>query len=202
MKYLIIIFFIFFVTNANAQELSKNGTPTSERFGFAVGYFGDKLTNHGYSIGVENYLATTKNYAVIGSLQFTNYFAKQNFTAITLSPRIGLRYTTNFGLTLESHLGFGYLHRFYHYNEFIVDTQGQIISKQKASQASAMPSITLGTGYDFRRKTKLPLLYFLRASINYNYPNKHFIFETSYALETGFIYIPQLMKRNSKNTSR
>lgn len=202
MKNLIIIFFIFVITNANAQELSKNGILTSERFGFTLGYFGDKLTNHGYSIGVENYLATTKNYAVIGSLQFTNYFASKNFTAISLSPRIGLRYTTNFGLTLESHLGLGYLHRFYHYNEFEVDGQGQIISKQKASQASAMPSIILGAGYDFRRKTKLPIQYFLRASINYNYPNKHFIFEASYALETGFIYIPRLNKRKSENTSR
>jgi hypothetical protein len=202
MKNLIIITLAFIVTNANSQELSENGTPASARFGFSIGYFGDKLTNHGYSIGLENYLATTKNYVVIGSLQFSNYFAKQNFSAISLSPKIGLRYTTNFGLTFENHLGMGYLHRFYHYSQFEVNAQGQIFSKRKATQASAMPSIILGTGYDFRRKAKLPMLYFLRVSTNFFYPNRNFRFEISYALETGFVYIPQIMKRNIKNTSR
>ncbi|MFN4000399.1 hypothetical protein [Algoriphagus sp.] len=192
-----IIYFIIataFYTNAIAQEATTNGTPPDERFGFSVGYFGDMIRNPGYFIGLENYLATTKNYQVIGSVIFTNYFLKQNFTALSLNPRIGLRYTSNFGITLESHLGLGYLHRFYRFDDYDVNEQGEIVSKGKASQISAMPNLAVGLGYDFRRKTNLPLLYFLRGSINYNYPNRHFLFEASIAIETGITYVPKFGK--------
>lgn len=181
-----------------SQETTKNGTPLDERFGFSIGYFGDKLVNYGYLLAFENYIATTQNFNILGTIQFSNYFVNQNFTAITLLPRIGLRYTANFGLSLESHLGIGYLHRFYNYDEYAVNAQGQVVVKGKASQASFMPSICLGLGYDFRRKTNLSLLYFLRASLNYSYPNKHFFFEASYAIETGFTYIPKWNKKRKK----
>ena len=173
------------------QELTRNNTPISEQFGFSMGYFGDKISNSGIQIGVENYLATTNNYKIIGSFHFATFGVKQIFTAISFNPRIGLRYTADFGLTLESHIGLGYLQRFYKYDEFDVNSTGQIISKGKASQVSAMPNFALGVGYDFRKKTNLPILFFVRASVNYNYPNKFYLFEASYALETGLIYVPK-----------
>ncbi|HMO39313.1 MAG TPA: hypothetical protein PKC76_08925 [Saprospiraceae bacterium] len=188
-KIFILVLTILFCNKVFSQETTKNGTPQDERFGFSVGYFGDKFRNAGYLFAWENYLATTQNFTVVGTIQFSNFFATQNFTAVSLLPRIGVRYTTNFGLTLESHLGLGYLHRFYSYDEFDVNAAGDLIRKGKASQAAAMPSIALGLGYDFSRKTELPILYFLRASVNYNYPNKHFLFEASYAIETGLTYI-------------
>jgi hypothetical protein len=180
--------------NAIAQEKTANGTPQDERFGFSAGYFGDKLRNAGYLLAWENYLATTQNFTVVGTVQFSNYFARQNFTAVAVLPRIGIRYTTHYGLALESHLGLGYLHRFYKFDEYEVNQEGQVTTRRKASQGAAMPSIAVGLGYDFRRKTELPLLYFARGSVNYNYPNKHFLFEASYAIETGLIYIPKLTK--------
>ncbi len=189
---------VAFYGNVIAQERTANGTLKDERFGFSAGYFGDKFRNVGYLLAWENYLATTQNFTIVGTVQFSNYFVSQNFTAVSVLPRIGVRYTTNYGLALESHLGLGYLHRFYKFNEYGVNQEGQITTQRKASQASAMPSIAIGLGYDFRRKTALSLLYFIRGSINYNYPNKHFLFEASYALETGFIYIPKRIKKTTK----
>ncbi len=179
----------------HAQATTANGTPNENRFGFSVGYFSDRFSNPGYQIGIENYLATTKNYNVIGSLLLSNYFVANKITAFSLNPRIGLRYTLNMGLTMESYLGLGFLQRFYKYDQYDVDGQGQVINKGKPAQLSVMPNFAVGIGYDFRRKTKIPALYFLRASINYNYPNKHSFFEVAQALETGFIYVPTRKKK-------
>jgi hypothetical protein len=194
-KLAIIITFVLAYAEIHAQATTNNGTPNENRFGFSVGYFGDKFSNRGYQIGVENYLSTTRNFNVVGSILLSNYFVTTTFTALSLNPRIGLRHTANIGVTMESHLGLGYLLRSYKYNEYDVNEQGQVVSKGKASQSSIMPNLAFGIGYDFRRKTKMPILYFARGSVNYNYPNKHALFEASYALETGFIYFPTIKKK-------
>ena len=193
MKNIILTIAMFWqITYCTAQNTTKNGTPNNQRFGFSMGYYGDKIANSGYQLGLERYLATTNNYNVIGSVLVSNYFVKNINTAVSLTPRIGLRYTANSGITLESHLGLGYLQRFYKYNDYKIDTQGQVVSDRKASQASVMPNFAFGLGYDFRKKTNLPIIYFLRTSINYNYPNKHLLFEASYALESGIVFVPKL----------
>ncbi len=179
----------------SAQSTTNNGTPTDQRLGFSIGYYGDRVSNQGYQLGIEKYLATTNNYSVVGSMLGSNYFVKNISTAVSLNPRIGLRHTANSGITLESHFGLGYLHRFYKYNDYSVNAQGQIVSSKKASQASVMPNFAFGLGYDFRKKANLPVVYFLRTSINYNYPNKHLFFEASYALETGIVFIPKCKKK-------
>lgn len=183
---------VLLYTTSFGQTTTKNGTSTENRFGFSVNYFGHKISSHGYQIGVENYLATTQNYNVVGSVFLTNYFVEKNYMAIALNLRIGLRYTTNFGLSLESHLGIGYSQRFFKFDEYDVNGVGQVITKGKASQISVMPNLAIGIGYDFRRKLNIPVIYIIRGSINYNYPNKHLLFEAFPALETGIIYVPKL----------
>jgi hypothetical protein len=170
-----------------APLCAQTTTPQSPRFGFSIAYYGHRLTDPGMQFGVERYLATTPNYTVIGSALASAYLVKDVLTAVSLNPRIGLRYTANFGLALESHLGLGYLHRFYQYDEYSVNASGQIVSAGKGSQASVMPNLAVGLGYDFRKTTKLPLLFFTRTGIYYNYPNRHFLFEASYALEVGVV---------------
>lgn len=196
MKILFTILTFISLQNLSFAQTSatQNGTPIENRYGFVFNYFGHKISSPGYQLGVESYLATTKNYNVIGSVFFTNYFVEKNYTAIAINPRIGLRYTTNFGLTLESHLGMGYLQRFFQFNEYDVNANGQLISKGKASEASVMPNLAVGIGYDFRKNLNLPIIYVVRASINYNYPNRHLLFEAFQALETGIIYVPKLKK--------
>lgn len=181
----------FMSTAIYSQELTKNNTPKNQRFGFSLAYNGDKLVNKGLQLGVEKYLSTTTNFNVIGSLFLSSFNVKSIYNAISLTPRIGLRYTSNFGITAETHFGLGYLQRFYKYNQYNVNANGQLVSEGKATLISAMPNFTFGLGYDFRRKTELPLLYFARLAINYNYPNKHYFVEASPALEMGFVWIPK-----------
>jgi len=180
-----------------AQEFNNNGTNKSRKFGYSASYYSVKNSSFGWQIGVENYLATTKNYQVIGSLNLSNYFVKDIYTAAALNPRIGFRYINNFGLVLENFIGFGYLHRFYKYNDYGVNANGDVVSKRKASQGSAMPNFMLGAGYNLENKLKIPIMAVVRGSLNYNYPNRHYIFETYFSLEAGIVYRPNF-KNNTK----
>ncbi len=177
-----------------AQEFNNNGTNKLRRFGYSASYYSIKSSSFGWQLGVENYLATTKNYQVIGSLNLSNYSVESVYTAVTLNPRIGFRYTSNFGFVLENAIGFGYLHRFYKYNDYGVNANGDVVSKRKASQGSAMPNFMLGAGFNLENKFKIPLLAVVRGSLNYNYPNRHFIFETYFSLEAGLVFRPNFKK--------
>lgn len=196
MKILIIIFCTVLIsTNTiSAQEFNKSGTNNSRKFGYSASYYSIRNSSIGWQIGIENYLATTKNFQVIGSLNLSNYYLKDLYTAVALNPKIGFRYTSDFGFVLENSIGFGYLHRFYKYDDYSVNANGDVVAKGKVSQASAMPNITFGFGYNLGNKLKIPLLAIVRAGVNYNYPNRHYIFETYTFTEVGIIYRPTFNK--------
>lgn len=177
--------------HAGAQGLTTpNGTPKNYRFGYSLGYYGDQISNVGAQIGLERYLSTTKNYQVIGTVLLNGFAVKDAYTAVAITPRVGMRATANFGLTAEMHLGLGYRHTFFQYDDYAINESGQLVSRGKAAQASVMPNLAIGVGYDFRRTTNWPIQYFARMSVNYVYPNRHFLFEARYALETGIIWVP------------
>jgi hypothetical protein len=175
------------VSLANAQEIESNGTPKDKKYGLVIGYYGNKLTEAGVQVGLENYLATTANFQVVSSLHLNIFRKKDIHTGLSLNPRIGVRHTANWGLTMEGHLGLGYLHRFFDYDQYKLDESGVIVKQGKAGQASLMPNIAFGLGYDFSRTFQLPVALYLRPSVNWAYPNKHFGFEASYAAEVGIV---------------
>lgn len=174
----------------NAQDLTKNLTPKNQRFGFMIGYYGDKLSNAGIQLGAETYLATTNNYQVIASMQYNLYGQKETYIAHNINPRVGFRYTTNYGFIVESYFGIGYIYRKYKYEQYILNNEGDIVNQGRAGVSSAVPNIALGFGYDFSRKSKLPFSAYIRPSVNFFYPNGYVVFEASYALEAGIIYAP------------
>lgn len=190
-KLLLIPFFLVFSNFLHSQELTKNNTPKNQRLGFSVGYYGHKITNTGVQIGLERYLSTTQNFNVLASFMFTGFSVKDVYKAVSFTPRIGFRYTANWGLTAETAIGLGYLQRFYQYEQYDLNDNGQLVKTGKAKLASAMPNFTVGVGYDFRKKTGLNALYFIRFGMNYNYPNKHYFYDQSTALETGIVWVPK-----------
>jgi hypothetical protein len=159
---------------------------------------GNKISEPGVQTGVEEYLATTPNYQVIGSLFTTFFGAEKQYYAFAISPRIGLRYTASWGLTLESHFGFGYIYRHFDYHQYELDSEGNIVDKGNAGISSMLPNFAFGLGYDFSRKANLPIKLYIRPSCNLSYPEGHILFQASYALEAGIIFIPQLNKRELK----
>ncbi|MDP2335608.1 MAG: hypothetical protein Q8N05_03980 [Bacteroidota bacterium] len=174
----------------NAQELTRNLTPKNQRFGCMIGYYGDKFSNSGVQLGAETYLATTQNYQVIASLNYNLFGQKDTYIAHNIIPRIGVRYTANFGLIAESYFGFGYIFRKFQYDQYWLNNNGNIVNRGKAGVSSAVPNIALGLGYDFMRKLKMPVRLYARPSISFFYPNGYVVFEATYAIETGIIYVP------------
>jgi hypothetical protein len=181
-----------------AQELTKNFTPKNQRYGFFMGYYGNKIDEPGVQLGVENYLATTPNYQIVGSLFSVLFGVDKQYYAFAVSPRIGLRYTSMWGLTLESHFGIGYIYRHFNYDQYELNSNGEIVNKGNAGISSMMPNFALGLGYDFSRKINLPVKLYLRPSCSANYPAGHILFQASYAIEAGIIYIPKINLNNAK----
>lgn len=185
---LLIVLLIFY--QVNAQELTRNLTPKNQRFGFLIGYYGDKISNSGIQFGAETYLATTQNYQVVVSLNYNLFGQKDTYVAHNIIPRAGFRYTANFGLIAESYLGFGYIFRKYQYDQYWLNNDGNIVNHGKAGVSSVAPNVAFGFGYDFMRKLKMPFSLYARPSVSFFYPNGYVVFEATYAIETGIIYVP------------
>ena len=189
---------LLMVAAGHAQDLTRNLTPRDQQYGFFLGYYGNKINEPGVEVGIEKYLATTPNYQVTGSL-FSAFFGKKEmYYSFVLSPRIGLRYTTMWGLTLESHMGIGYAFRHFNYDQYELNNNGEIVDKGNAGISSMMPNFTFGLGYDFARKAYLPVKLFIRPSCSLIYPEGHILFQASYAIETGIIYVPEINYNHKK----
>lgn len=128
------LIFLGLVLLTSAQDIVPNGTPKDKKYGLILGYYGNKLTEAGVQVGLENYLATTNNFQVLSSILINVYSKKNIHTALSLNPRIGVRHTSNWGLTTEGQLGLGYLHRFYKYDQYKINDSGEIVKKGKAGQ--------------------------------------------------------------------
>ena len=189
------IILITIVSSSTAQDLTKNGTPKNTKFGFSAGYFGYKFSNPGFQLGIENYIATTKNYNVIGGINIYYYNQKDIQSAMTISARIGQRYTANFGLFLETNIGIGIQQTFYVIKTLEHNSGQSTFTESKMSKNGISPSISLGLGYDFSKKTKYPIKFHMRPSFYWLYPDRNLVFQSSYAIETGLIYVPNFKKK-------
>jgi hypothetical protein len=191
----ILLVLLFLAFNSKAQDVTKNGTPSNQRFSFSAGYLGYKLANPGLQLGVEKHLATTNNFNVIGGLLLNYYNESKVQSAVGLHARIGQRYTAGFGLFLETYLGIGVQQTFFTNQTYEYNAGVSTIKETKTSKPSLSPSITLGLGYDFNKKMDLPIKWYLRPSFYWIYPERNLLLQTSYALETGIVYT---LKRGRK----
>jgi hypothetical protein len=75
-------------------------------------------------------------------------------------------------------------------------------SKIKTAKTGAIPNIALGIGYDFSKKTKLPVIFYVRPNITWLYPDKNLVFNTTANIESGIIYKPTFRQRTDKSPNR
>jgi hypothetical protein len=188
-KIVTIILFLASTFQVFAQsETTQNGTPCQQKRAISLAYYGYQITNPGVLLGMENYLATTKNFQIVAGLDLKFQQKQEQFGAIGINARIGQRYTANFGLMLETHLGFGIQQTFYNSKVYDLTTKPITESSVKSSQLGFNPNINFGIGYDFSKKTNLPIVYYIRPSINWLLPDKNLVFQINPSLETGIIY--------------
>ncbi len=185
------LFCFFFATafQVFAQDnTTKNGTPKNQKRAVLLAYYGYQISNPGVLIGMENYLATTQNFQIVAGIDLKFQQKKEQFSAVGLNFRIGQRYTSNFGLMLETHLGVGVQQTFYTSKVFDLTKTPIAESTVKSSKTGYTPNIAFGVGYDFSKKTNLPMAFYIRPSINWLVPDKNLVFQTNPSLEAGVIY--------------
>jgi hypothetical protein len=156
--------------------------------GITLAYNSYNFSNAGVKIGEENYVAKADKLTVVGGLFLNLLQSKKDFFALGVQATIGQRYTNKWGLMLETQMGIGIQRTTY--SSLVYDISKNPITESivKSSKFNINPNIGFGLGYDFTKKTALPLLAFVRPTINWVFPDRNTVFKTYPALEIGVNY--------------
>jgi hypothetical protein len=138
-----------------------------------ISYFGETLVHPGFVIGYENNFFRSFNFTVsIGT-----YIHYRNHAGLFLNAGLNWRHTFPIGYSMEFGFGLGYLHTWVHGgNIYIVDDDGNVSIKPNRGRPHFMPSLKIGLlGWDFRKRTEIPLRLNADIIIFGRYPFNNFI---------------------------
>ncbi len=185
MKHSILLLLIPFFSFLNAYGQEENLPKNKLTFG----YFGETVTHSGLSIGIEHYPFQTGKYQIILASNIGGFVHKRNNTSLFVRGQWGQRIAFGGGVFLDQFIGLGYLHHFTHGGGSyeVLLPNGAVVETPNSGRPMVMPSISLGTGYDFSRKTKWDVVFFLRPELFWKAPfNGYYL--THLALNTGVIF--------------
>ena len=170
--------FLLFAILSFAQEGTKKHT------GISVGYFGETLTHAGFTIGIEHSPFSTEGYQMLLALNVGGYTHVRNNTSLFVRSQLGQRVIFNNGIFFDHFIGLGYLHQFTHGGDhFQVLPNGAVIETPDSGNAMIMPSIALGTGYEFSDTLKM----YVRPEVFWKAPfNGYYL--TNFAMNIGLIF--------------
>jgi len=189
-SFLIRIILLFTLVSTYGQEDNLQKTKLT------LSYFGETITHTGLNMGIEHYPFQSSKYKMILAANVGGYMHIRNNTSIFVRGQWGHRVTFGNGVFIDEFIGLGYLHQFTHGGDnYEVLSNGAVIKTPNSGSPMIMPSIALGTGYDFSKKTKWNIIYFLRPELFWKAPfNGYYL--THLSLNTGFIF--KLCKKNEK----
>jgi len=150
-----------------------------------ISYFGETLIHPGIEVGYEGRLYKWFNYTVsIGT-----YIHQRHHTGWFLNADFNWRYTFPVGYSPELGIGLGYLHTWQHGGKtYTVDDNGNVATKTVYGNPSFMPTVKIGFfGWDFRKKTNIPMRINLDAIAFGQLPYNRFIMP-HFALKAGATY--------------
>ena len=198
MKYLYLLFTIFFTIHLNAQTKIMRSVTTS--------YFGESVTNPGVKIGLNlNVSVRKENETRKDSSQSTIY------RGVVLSPNVGflrsnksktarflsseLSYTrkTNQGKSVAFGFGLGYMQTIFN-NVYSIDLNDQIQEKRTTNN-SLLTNCFLVYSRDLSNTSPLPIEIFLKPQILYtlNHSSNN---ELHFALEIGVNFLMNHLKQD------
>lgn len=153
-----------------------------------LGYFGETITHTGINLGLEYYPFQSERYQMILAPNLGGYVHIRNNTSLFLRVQWGQRVNFDSGLFLEQFMGLGYLHQFTHGGQnYEVLPNGAVLEVSNSGRPMFMPCVALGTGYDFSKKTRFNLTYFIRPEFFWKGPfNGYYL--THIALNTGVLF--------------
>ena len=134
-------------------------------------YFGEVGTHPGLALGVDYTLAHLGDaHEVFVRGQVGGYLHPRLYWAAFAGGEVGWRSTTSFGLRGEVALGLAYLHTILASPVYAVGSDGQATATTDLGHPGVMPSATLGVGWDFGRRTGVPLAVMLRPIVFWQFP--------------------------------
>lgn len=181
----VLLFVSCFIFSSNFSYAQENNLPKTK---FMVGYFGETITHIGLNLGIEYYPFQTEKYQIILTSSIGGYTHIRNNTSLFIRQQWGQRITFSSGIFIDQFIGLGYLHNFTHGGQnYEVLPNGAVVETPNSGRSMIMPSVSLGTGYDFSKKTNKNIVYFLRPELFWKAPfNGYYL--THFALNTGIIF--------------
>lgn len=168
---------------------------SSPKYALSVAYFGDKFTNAGLVLGLENSWLQSERLQLIGAVEVGGFSVDGNSRSLFAGLRTGPRYTTRAGFYADAALSIGYQQVFYQYERYRLDQTGTIVTQKPNTSGRVMPGVLVGLGYDCSKKTNLPVKLFGSLQVYFNYPTTHVLFEASSALRAGVMVSPGFLNR-------
>lgn len=183
-----IFFFIVIIARGQGKELPK--------MKFMLGYYGETFTHSGLNAGIEYYPFQSEKYQMILASNIGGYFHIRNNTSLFIREQWGQRISFGCGVFIDEFIGIGYLHQFTHGGDnFRVLPNGAVVKTPDSGSPMIMPSVAIGTGYDFSRKTNWNIIFFLRPELFWKAPfNGYYL--THLVINAGIIF--KTVKKDEK----
>ena len=120
------------------------------------------ILHPGFSLGTEFTYKEGRFSKFYQGLSLGYFYHEIIAKGLFLQTTGGYRYTTGLGFFGDLTVGLGYLLYFHPGQVFKLNDQGEYEPAKSPGKSALMISFSLGVGYDFSRKAKLPLSIFIR----------------------------------------
>jgi hypothetical protein len=180
--HLLLIFVFILNINLTADEAKDKilKKDVSRRFSITVSYFGEFFITHpGFTLGFEFDIFINKKdyYKVITAVNLGFYAHPYNSCDLFFDTQIGNRFTAPVGYFSDIFIGIGYLHSWPLGTIYSgVNSNGELMTKINSGFPHLYINVGLTLfGWDFSRKTKLPLSMMIRIFAFGEYPYNQMI---------------------------
>lgn len=149
MKRIIIVYLILFQTGMCLQAQNKipfTFSILNEATSIPFTQFYTTPVHPGIEAGPEFRLNHSNKHYVYVSVNLGYIWHKNLFQGIYIQPRLGYDFCFNWGLTLKSSFGVGYLHTFTTQQEFVLKN-GEYKPGPDKGNSRLMPSLGIGVGF-------------------------------------------------------
>jgi hypothetical protein len=121
-----------------------------------------EILHPGFSLGTEYAYKEGRSGKFYQGMSLGYFYHEVIAKGYFLQTSAGYRHTTRFGLFGDLSLGLGYLLYFHPGEVFKLNDQGEYEPAKSPGRSALMILFSIGAGYDFSRKTSLPLSVFIR----------------------------------------
>jgi hypothetical protein len=118
----------------------------------------------GLLIGAEYYYRKSRSDQLVQTVNLAGYLHHGFENGLFLNTDFGYRHSIPLGITGEILLGIGYLHTFSDNYVFEQNEDGRYVKTANRGNPRFMADASIGLGYDFSMKTRLPIQPYLRYS--------------------------------------